>query len=214
MLPTKFVVRPSESLKCPICRELFSDPVISTQCGHTFCRRCIRNGSVNVKSTSSSCPIDGKVLLKSSLVSNLAVQGQIEDLHIYCCHGLTRTDSEEDLIEIDKTGCPEKIPMGKRSEHEDVCVYAIVPCPNSSNQCGKFRRRVLEEHLQVCTQYRCSFSSRGKCERAETNTWVDASYSKNKQTNKQSPHPVSLVMCCHWSSFSTPIDLICKYGGC
>ena len=161
MLPTKFVVQPSDSLKCPMCRELFNDPVISTQCGHTFCRSCIRNGSSpNGTSSLSSCPIDHKVLMRSSLVSNLAVQGQIEDLHIYCCHGLTRADSEEDF-EIDSTGCSEKIPLGRRSEHEELCAFAIVPCPNSSNQCGKFRRKALEDHLQVCTQYRCKHSGRG-----------------------------------------------------
>lgn len=160
MLPTKFVVQPSESLKCPICRELFEDPVISTQCGHTFCRNCIRNGVSLTGNSGTKCPVDGTILQRFHLVSNLAVKGQIEDLQIYCRHGLTRSDSEEDF-EIDLTGCQERISFGKRIEHEEACGFALVPCPNSSNQCGKFRRKALDDHLKDCAQYRCLYSAKG-----------------------------------------------------
>lgn len=160
MLPTKFVVQPSESLKCPICRGLFKDPVISTQCGHTFCRTCIRNGVSITGNSATKCPQDGTILQRLHLVSNLAVRGQVEDLLIHCRHGLTRSDSEEDF-EIDATGCQERISFGRRSEHEEVCGFALVPCPNSSNQCGKFRRQCLEDHLTVCAQYRCPYSVKG-----------------------------------------------------
>lgn len=161
MLPTKFVSQPSECLKCPLCKDLFTDPVISTQCGHTFCRQCIQvGGSSSSLSIVTKCPFDGIALKSSSLVSNLAVKAQIEDLLIYCRHGLTRSDSEEDF-EIDRDGCPETITIGKRVEHEELCEWGIVPCPNSSNQCGKFRRRELEEHLKVCSYYRCQFNAKG-----------------------------------------------------
>ncbi|CAH3032173.1 unnamed protein product [Pocillopora meandrina] len=171
MLPTKFVVQPSESLKCPICRELFKDPVISTQCGHTFCRNCIRNGVSLTGNATTKCPLDGTILQRTHLVSNLAVRGQIEDLLIHCRHGLTRSDSEEDF-DIDSSGCQERISFGRRREHEDLCGFALVPCPNSSNQCGKFRRKCLEEHLKVCAQYRCQYSVKG-CEHVGTKQNVE-----------------------------------------
>lgn len=162
MLPTKFVIQPSESLKCSLCKNLFTDPVISTQCGHTFCRQCIHSGGSNstLSLIITKCPFDGVNLKTSSLVSNLAVKSQIEDLLIFCRHGLTRTDSEESF-EIDDDGCHEKITIGRREEHEESCFYGIVPCPNSSNQCGKFRRRELDDHLKVCSHYRCYFNSKG-----------------------------------------------------
>lgn len=185
MLPTKFVVQPSESLKCPICRELFQDPVISTQCGHTFCRNCIRNGIAITGNTGTKCPLDGTILQRLHCVSNLAVRGQIEDLQIYCRHGLTRSDSEEDF-EIDNTGCQDRISFGKRNEHEEACGFALVPCPNSSNQCGKFRRRALEDHLKVCAQYRCQYSVKG-CEYVGTKLNIEEHCKTCKHENSADP---------------------------
>lgn len=159
--PTKFVLQPSEALKCPICRRLFCDPVISTVCGHTFCKECITtNNPGNGLLSTSKCPIDDSLLQRTQLVVNLALKSQIEDLLIYCRHALTRSDSEEEF-EVDETGCSQRITLGKRRDHEDVCGYAIVPCPNSSNQCGKFRRRDLDDHLKICPQYKCDFHRKG-----------------------------------------------------
>ncbi len=35
-----FLLPPSKALLCVACHCLFDDPVISVQCGHTFCRAC------------------------------------------------------------------------------------------------------------------------------------------------------------------------------
>ena len=159
--PIKFVAEPSSSLKCPLCEGLFRDPVISTKCGHTFCRQCVtsqvRNGSSSI---TLICPIDQTSFNITEVVPNKAVVAQLEDLLIYCRHGLIRYDSDEDFM-IDDTGCPDRIQLGRRHEHENQCPYALLPCPNSSNHCGKFRRRDIENHLRICPRVPCPYSGKG-----------------------------------------------------
>lgn len=157
-LPTKFVSQPSNSLVCPLCYKLFSDPVISTHCGHTFCRSCVESQLKTRRQF--DCPTDKVNIKTNSIVPNRAVHGQLEDLLIYCQHGLYRVDSEDDF-QIDQDGCKEFIPLGRRNEHEDVCLDAWIPCPNSSNHCGKFRKRNFEEHLSLCPYTPCANANIG-----------------------------------------------------
>lgn len=88
--PTKFVEEP-QALICPVCKKIFREPVISIKCGHTFCRICIeemiRNGL--------TCPMDEQECDSGQLVLNRAVIGQIDDLQIYCSHGLVSNDGGE-----------------------------------------------------------------------------------------------------------------------
>ncbi len=66
-LPTKLVSLPSAHLLCPLCQGVFVDPVISVQCGHTFCRECVAKGGDGV---TSSCPVDNSQLFIRDLVLN------------------------------------------------------------------------------------------------------------------------------------------------
>ena len=157
--PTKFVNEPSKSLKCPCCERVFWEPVISIGCGHTFCKECTHVSSQ--VSEPPHCPLDQTPFDGSSFVANRALQGQLDELQIYCRHGLMRFDSEEEFI-IDESGCPEIISISHRDEHEDVCQYAWMPCPNNSNFCGNFRRKDMDEHLRTCKRYQCPFSPHGK----------------------------------------------------
>lgn len=152
-VPTKYVNEPSRSLKCPCCEGVFHNPVISIGCGHTFCKDCTGQLSLH-------CPLDQTPFNGSSFVANRALQGQLDELEIYCRHGLMRYDSEEDFV-VDENGCPEKVTLNQREEHELICQYAWVPCPNSSIFCGKFRKKDLDEHLKSCNRYQCSNSSLG-----------------------------------------------------
>lgn len=162
MLPTKFIAEASQCLCCPMCGHLFNDPVISTLCGHTFCRTCVKEKSSHGNVSNSVCPVDNIPFHRSDLVSNIALKGQIDDLDIHCQHGLTRVDSEDEF-NLDEEGCPEVIRLGNRIEHEEQCPYALVPCPNSANHCGKFRRRDLDAHLGTCPRYPCEYRNDG-CE--------------------------------------------------
>ena len=162
MLPTKCTSPAPQALFCPLCECLFNDPVISTRCGHTFCRTCITEKTSSRGNVSNSvCPVDNIPFHRSDLVSNIALKGQIDDLEIHCQHGLTRVDSDDEFL-LDKEGCSHAIKLGRRSEHEDKCPFALVPCPNSANYCGKFRRRDLDGHLETCPRYPCKYRNEGR----------------------------------------------------
>ncbi|XP_065836502.1 E3 ubiquitin-protein ligase TRAF7-like isoform X2 [Oscarella lobularis] len=152
-VPTKFVDPPSQSLACPICRQIFTEPVISVQCGHTFCRRCVVS--------SSRCPVDEIAHKPVDLVVNRAIQSQIEELAIYCRYGLKRSESDSNFV-VDDEGCCETVRFGRRDEHESVCPHAFVPCPlGGVALCGFIRRRDIDEHVAQCRRVRCPYSTSG-----------------------------------------------------
>ena len=153
--PTKFVEEPS-ALLCPVCKKIFKEPVISIKCGHTFCRTCIEE----LISNGQKCPVDDQECDSSQLVLNRAVMGQIEDLYIYCCHGLVTTD-EGETYEADPVGCKEVIRLGRREEHEGSCQYARVSCPVGGEVCGTLRKHQLESHMNACTRVPCPYSDFG-----------------------------------------------------
>ena len=45
--------------------------------------------------------------------------------------------------------CNKLVTLGTRADHETICPYRFVDCP-WSDDCGKIRRRELEEHLADC----------------------------------------------------------------
>ncbi|CAL1535281.1 unnamed protein product, partial [Lymnaea stagnalis] len=149
-LPTKFVSTPSSHLKCPLCGGLYRDPVINIKCGHTFCRSCAY--------TTTYCPTDNSHCDTSQLVVNRLVVGQIEDLQIYCRHGLEKGENGD--WEQAPGLCSQIINFGKRNEHESTCLFALVPCPNS-NSCKHMRKSDLERHQFECVNISCPFRKQG-----------------------------------------------------
>ncbi|XP_013083890.1 E3 ubiquitin-protein ligase TRAF7-like isoform X1 [Biomphalaria glabrata] len=150
ILPTKFVVPPSSHLRCPICGGLYHDPVINIKCGHTFCKNCAF--------ITTYCPLDKSHCDTSQLVVNRLVVGQIEDLQIYCCHGLKK--KEDGDFELVPGSCAEILNYCKRVEHESACPYALVPCPNSK-LCSHVPRKDLESHLSNCVNLSCPYFKQG-----------------------------------------------------
>ena len=58
--------------------------------------------------------------------------------------------------------CTDNLTFGERKEHEALCLWSIVPCPNSE-QCGTLLARDVAEHLLACSQAACENSKYG-CE--------------------------------------------------
>lgn len=152
--PTKYVSEPPPLL-CPVCKNVFSEPIISVKCGHTFCRTCIEDLIRNAM----TCPLDDQACDSGQLVLNRAIMGQLADLQIHCCYGLLAVGNE---YEVDPEGCPEVIRIGEREQHEGTCMFVWVECPVGRSLCGAVRRRMLEEHMETCRMIPCPFADFGE----------------------------------------------------
>ena len=86
------------------------------------------------------------------------VVGQIDDLLIHCRHSLVKNAKGE--WEVAADSCQQIISFGKRNEHEETCLFALVRCPYSE-KCAQMRKKDLEQHKKFCDQIECSFSKQG-----------------------------------------------------
>ncbi|CAM2717067.1 unnamed protein product [Rotaria socialis] len=125
--------------KCPICRRIFRDPVI-TQCGHTFCRKCT--------SSAILCPYDQQAL--QTFVSNYIVAEQINSFLVWCKYAFKKSPvtGNDMKSERDEHGCPVKIPLSRKKEHEDECTYRLAPCPNGCAY-SNLRQKVSKHRYSI-----------------------------------------------------------------
>eukprot|EP01117_Protostelium_nocturnum_P018854 TRINITY_DN797_c0_g1_i1.p1 TRINITY_DN797_c0_g1~~TRINITY_DN797_c0_g1_i1.p1 ORF type:complete len:537 (+),score=106.78 TRINITY_DN797_c0_g1_i1:51-1613(+) len=126
-----FVSPPSENLYCPICTDLFEQPVITRECSHSFCSKCI------YRIENSTCPLCRHKISLNDTHSNLILNEIIKDLKVYCKY--------KDL------GCQVENQLGNRKPHEKECPFAPTSCPNSDIGCKvSGSRREVDEHKSVC----------------------------------------------------------------
>ncbi|CAB3989876.1 E3 ubiquitin- ligase TRAF7 isoform X1 [Paramuricea clavata] len=156
-----FADKPSEKLFCMICSDVFHDPVI-TSCGHSFCRSCVLLRKLE------HCPVDNSSLVV--VVSNLAVLEQIGELLVHCKYGCMPSATEEGKYEVNSAGCPVKVKLNSRHEHEQTCQYAPMQCPNSI-LCPAVLKMNLDEHLEQCEHIKCMHFKYG-CQFEGTDTEV------------------------------------------
>jgi len=138
-----YITKPSSHLLCNICKRVLRRPVI-TQCGHTYCARCVMIGRVK------DCPMDGQEL--ALVVENIALREQIGGLMVYCKFGCAVKEGGDKVY----TGqsCTDKLTFHQRKVHESQCPWSIVPCPNSE-ECGTLLARDVTEHLLECKHATC-----------------------------------------------------------
>ena len=67
----------SNSVECPVCLKLYSEPLILTNCGHTFCRTCISRVTSQGLIRCPLCAVETPVL---STKNNYALQELLDTL--------------------------------------------------------------------------------------------------------------------------------------
>eukprot|EP00057_Strongylocentrotus_purpuratus_P009175 XP_011663649.1 PREDICTED: E3 ubiquitin-protein ligase TRIM71-like [Strongylocentrotus purpuratus] len=80
----------SENLTCPLCLDIFNEATILTSCGHTFCRKCLKNYDLSHQDLDHMiCPLCRKITKLSAnrvddFLTNVTVNGLVDNYHAKC----------------------------------------------------------------------------------------------------------------------------------
>lgn len=102
---------PEEDLTCPICCNIFSDPVLLA-CSHSFCRGCLERCW---ESGLRQCPLCRKKVTKSSVPSNLALRN--------VCEAVLQAKRQNSLLD-EKLKCSlhdEKLKLFCLDDQQPIC---------------------------------------------------------------------------------------------
>jgi WD40 repeat protein len=142
-----FVYPPPDELKCPVCFDLFKEPIITKDCSHSFCKICFEKSLV----TKASCPTCRAPAFLESVHPNRIVSGIIEQLHVHCKYGLKHNSSGDWVVATGPSACPAVVKRNMRKEHEKNCAFAVSSCPHFSRGCPVSGIAAeIEAHLKVC----------------------------------------------------------------
>lgn len=108
--------------------------------------------------------------------ADIELSQKLRDFPIHCKYGCKKEDGK---LVRDPEGCPELVTLRTQFDHEQVCKFKWVSCPNS-NACGLVRAGSLEAHLLECTHSRCPQYEFG-C------VWV-GTYPELEEHKKQCPY--------------------------
>eukprot|EP00057_Strongylocentrotus_purpuratus_P018818 XP_011673292.1 PREDICTED: uncharacterized protein LOC586935 [Strongylocentrotus purpuratus] len=79
-----------ENLTCPLCLDIFDEATILTLCGHTFCRKCLKNYDLSHQDLDHMiCPLCRKITKLSAnrvddFLINMTVNGLVDNYHAEC----------------------------------------------------------------------------------------------------------------------------------
>ena len=146
----RIVGDPSHTLVCSVCHEVFDDPHMLPDCGHSFCLACITRFMRHKK----RCPLCKKPSRKSA-AKNIIVRNLIHELPVRCMHQMRRNHMTGEWVVDSEVGCKFTGTRDEVSAHEVKCGWAVAQCPLIDSQTGaqcKHRGRWvhLSEHMKEC----------------------------------------------------------------
>eukprot|EP00930_Biecheleria_cincta_P072098 TRINITY_DN59546_c0_g1_i1.p1 TRINITY_DN59546_c0_g1~~TRINITY_DN59546_c0_g1_i1.p1 ORF type:complete len:341 (-),score=66.73 TRINITY_DN59546_c0_g1_i1:213-1235(-) len=103
----------SATLRCPICTEVYADPVFSSgrPCQHVFCRDCIGEAL----DRRSSCPVCRAPMILDHIQPNPVIQSFLDELHVLCEAGCSWTGRQDAHI-AHLENCPSRLLASTREQ--------------------------------------------------------------------------------------------------
>ncbi|KAM4598326.1 zinc-binding protein A33 [Polymixia lowei] len=127
---------PEEDLLCPVCCDLFADPVL-LPCSHSFCRGCVRHywGTSGVR----DCPVCRKRASKSSPPTNLALKN--------LCETLLQARKQSSVLGKEVTNCnlhAERFKLFCLVDKQPICVVCQSSKTHKNHDCSPIEEAVLD----------------------------------------------------------------------
>ena len=173
--PVVFVGRPADKFICPVCRDVFLNPVVATVDGVTYCRGCV------------PMPEDVGEEYLAQLGEDVSVAQLIFDLPCLCFNSLVRKENDKGAtlwvynpqgcnevqsmrtleghkmnctLEEERCGlpgpgykdtCSTRVRKNEMEKHREKCKYRLVPCRNRAQGCTEWSPALLlNEHMVSC----------------------------------------------------------------
>lgn len=125
-----FIEAVPDDLQCGICFCAATDPVVTEECGHLFCRDCLYTALERKR----ECPIDRLPLSLDEIRKDIRALRKIQSLMV-SCHN-------------QKAGCTWVGNYSDLERHSERCELATVKCPFSAHGCDAVvSRKTLPEHM-------------------------------------------------------------------
>ncbi|KAM6905638.1 zinc-binding protein A33 [Xenentodon cancila] len=126
---------PEEDLTCPVCCDIFKDPVLLS-CSHSFCRRCLKScWDTGMR----ECPICRKKRPKSNPPSNLALKNVCEALQQV---RRISSDQVEEKMNCNLHG--EKLKLFCLVDREPMCVVCQTSKVHKKHSCLPIEEALLD----------------------------------------------------------------------
>lgn len=126
---------PEEDLTCPVCCDIFRDPVL-LPCSHSFCRSCLKRCW---DSGLRECPVCRKRASKSIPPSNLALKNVCE-AHLQLRR--QSSESEDELMNCSLHG--EKLKLFCLADKQPICVVCQSSKLHKGHECSPIEEAVLD----------------------------------------------------------------------
>ncbi|KAG9279029.1 zinc-binding protein A33-like [Astyanax mexicanus] len=126
---------PEDDLSCPVCCDIFKDPVL-LPCSHSFCRACLQR-FWNVGS-SRTCPVCRRRASKKSPPSNLALRNLCEAF----LQGRSRTAVDEEDVSCSQHG--EVLKLFCLDDQLPICVVCQASKTHKGHDCSPTEEAALD----------------------------------------------------------------------
>lgn len=126
---------PEEDLTCPVCCDIFTDPVLLS-CSHSFCRTCLKRCW---ETGLRECPVCRRRAQKSSPLSNLALKN--------ICEALLQVRNQSAEAVKDKMSCSlhgERLKLFCLVDKEPICVVCQFSKLHTDHSCSPLEEAVLD----------------------------------------------------------------------